>query len=166
MMNLVDLTISSIFIGIGATIVMDIMAILLKLTFNIPFLNYSLVGRWIGHFPQGTFMHKSIAEASPVKGETVLGWIAHYSIGITFAFFMLLMFGDIWLPKPTLALPVIYGLITTLASWILLQPAFGQGFAAAKAPKPWSVRARNLMTHAIYGLGIYLAALAHSYIFG
>lgn len=94
MMNVSDLIISSVFIGVGATIVMDVVAIILKKAFNISSLNYSLVGRWIGYFPKGKFMHQNVGELAPIKGETALGWTAHYCIGITFAFLMLLIWGD------------------------------------------------------------------------
>lgn len=158
MMNVHDLIVSSVFIGVGATIVMDVVAIILKRVFDISSLNYSLVGRWIGYFSRGKFMHQSVAELAPIKGETALGWTAHYCIGITFAFLMLLIWGDVWLLHPTIILPIVYGIATTLASWVLMQPAFGQGLAASNTPHPWKARARSLMTHAIYGWGIYIAA--------
>lgn len=164
MMNVSDLIISSVFIGVGATIVMDVVAIILKKAFNISSLNYSLVGRWIGYFPKGKFMHQNVAELAPIKGETALGWTAHYCIGITFAFLMLLIWGDLWLLHPTVVLPVVYGIVTTLASWVLMQPAFGQGIAASKTSHPWKARGRSLMAHAIYGLGIYIAAWCFNYI--
>jgi hypothetical protein len=68
---------------------MDLWAIVLKRAFGIASLNYAMVGRWLGHFPRGHFVHKSIAAAAPVAGERALGWIAHYAIGVIFAFLLL-----------------------------------------------------------------------------
>lgn len=73
-----------LFMGVGATIVMDLWAVFLKL-FGIKGLNFSFLGRWIGHLPQGQWFHESIAKSAPVKGELLMGWCAHYSIGISFA---------------------------------------------------------------------------------
>jgi hypothetical protein len=40
-----------VFIGVGATIVMDLWALLLR-QFGIPSLNFAFVGRWIGWHPR------------------------------------------------------------------------------------------------------------------
>jgi len=40
-----------------------------------------------------------------------------------------------------------------------MQPAFGFGVAAAKLPNPNLARLRSLLTHTIYGLGLYLGAM-------
>jgi hypothetical protein len=71
----------AVFIGVGATIVMDLWALLLRLL-GIPSLNLAFLGRWIGHLPDGQWTHESIAKAAPIKGELWIGWIAHYSIGV------------------------------------------------------------------------------------
>lgn len=41
-----------------------------------------------------------------------------------------------------------------------MQPAFGMGVAASRTPNPTVARWRRLRTHAIYGFGLYLAAIA------
>ncbi|MGL4962857.1 MAG: DUF2938 family protein [Inquilinus sp.] len=40
----------------------------------------------------------------------------------------------------------------------LMQPALGVGIAASKTPNLTAARLRSLMTHAAFGLGLYLAA--------
>jgi hypothetical protein len=59
-------------IGVGATIVMDLWALLLK-PLGVPSLNLAFLGRWIGHLPRGQWTHESIAKASPIKGELRMG---------------------------------------------------------------------------------------------
>ena len=88
-------------IGAGATMVMDLWALLLKQV-GIPSLNFAFLGRWIGHLPEGKWIHESIATAKPVKGELLIGWCAHYSIGITFAGVLLATFGLRWARSPSL----------------------------------------------------------------
>ena len=52
------------------------------------------------------------------------------------------------------------GLVTIVAPWFVMQPAMGAGIAASRTPHPWSARLRNLATHAVYGIGLYLSAVA------
>ncbi|NSL86269.1 DUF2938 domain-containing protein [Chitinophaga sp. Mgbs1] len=153
------LIVYSLIIGIGATIFMDIYAIVNRTFFKIPSLDYRLLGRWIGHFKEGVFAHTSIMQAKPVKGERIIGWIAHYLIGITFAFLLLLIWGTGWAYHPTLLPALLIGILTTVAPFFMMQPAFGFGIAASKTPKPATARLRSLMTHTIYGIGLYIAGL-------
>lgn len=80
-------------IGTGATAVMDLWGLFLKRTLAIPPLDYAWVGRWIGHFPRGRFAHANIAQAPRIRGETPIGWVAHYAIGIVFAALLMGLWG-------------------------------------------------------------------------
>ena len=51
------------------------------------------------------------------------------------------------------------GLATVVAPWFVMQPAMGAGIAGSRTPDPRATRLRNLGTHAVYGLGLYLAAI-------
>lgn len=147
--NVVLLLVYALVLGIGATIFMDIYAILNKKLFNIPSLDYALLGRWIGSFPKGVFMHPNIMQSEPVKHERAIGWIAHYSIGIAFAFVLLLIYGIGWASTPTLWPALIIGIATTVFPYFMMQPAFGFGIAGAKTPKPTTVRIKSLVTHTL-----------------
>ena len=149
----------SLIIGIGATLIMDIYAIIIKRLFNIPSLDFRIVGRWIGHFKNGVFSHKNILQAETIRYERAIGWLAHYLIGISFAFLLLLIWGTEWACKPTFWPAITIGLLTTIAPFFLMQPAFGFGIAASKTPNPNLARFRSLKAHAIYGIGLYVAAL-------
>ncbi len=69
-----DMLLHATVLGIAATLIMDLWAIGQKRLFNIPSLNYRLVGRWIGHMPRGKWVHHTIVQATPVKGEILMGW--------------------------------------------------------------------------------------------
>ena len=61
----------SCFIGVGATAIMDLWGLLRKFIFGAKAPDYRLVGRWIGHMPQGRFRHDAIArvlEGAPDEG--------------------------------------------------------------------------------------------------
>lgn len=149
----------SIFIGVSATIFMDLYALVLRKAFQIPSLNYAFLGRWIGHFKHGVFRHSTIMQAAAIPGEKVIGWTAHYLIGITFAFVLLLIWGVEWVSQPNLVPALLVGILTTVAPFFMMQPAFGFGIAASKTPQPQTARIRSLMTHTIYGIGLYLGGV-------
>jgi hypothetical protein len=44
----------------------------------------------------------------------------------------------------------------------VLQPGMGLGIAGSKTPRPNVVRLRALLTHTVFGVGLYLSALASS----
>ncbi|AZQ12339.1 DUF2938 domain-containing protein [Shewanella khirikhana] len=146
-------------IGVGATLIMDLWAMLRLRLFGVPSLNYAMVGRWLLWMPKGRFTHSPITAAAPQQGEALAGWLAHYAIGIAFAGLLLPFAGATWFTEPTLAPAIALGLVTVAAPFLLLQPAMGMGIAASRAPKPWHARVHSLLTHAVFGLGLYLSAL-------
>lgn len=144
--------------GIGATATMDLWALARRRLFGTPSLDWALVGRWLGHMPRGTFAHTRIAAAGPVPGERALGWIAHYAIGIAFALLLLAICGPGWAARPTLLPALVFGLVTVAIPFFVMQPAMGAGIAASKTPNPTAARINSLMTHAVFGIGLYLSA--------
>lgn len=151
---------NALLIGVGATLVMDIWAVFIKRCFGVPALNFAMVGRWIGHLPQGRFVHDYIAKASPVRGEVIVGWLAHYAIGIIFAAILLAVVGNQWLRAPSFLPAILFGLLSVVAPFFILQPGLGTGIAASKTPQPAVARLRSLVTHGIFGIGLYLSARA------
>jgi hypothetical protein len=162
----VDLVLCGIAMGVAGSALMDLWSAVLRRRFGIPTLDYRLLGRWIGHVPKGRFVHDRIASAEPVRAEQAIGWLAHYTIGVTFAFLLLAVWGRAWALSPTVWPAVAVGIGTIVAPWFLMQPAMGLGFAASKSPNPAATRLRNLGTHVVYGAGLYAAALAFATIAG
>jgi hypothetical protein len=151
-------------VGIGATLVMDLWNLFLKQTFSIPSLDYCLLGRWLRHMPAGTFRHARITAAPRKRFECMVGWVAHYTIGVVFAVtFVVFISGD-WLARPTMLPAVLYGLGTVVIPFFIMQPAFGLGIAASKVPNPTQARMKSLMTHTIFGVGLYAWAVGVSYV--
>lgn len=155
-----EFTAYSLVIGTGATVLIDLWALGVKRLLGIPSMNWGLVGRWIGHMPAGRFVHDGIGRATPITGEIAIGWIVHYAIGIVFAGILLAIWGLDWARQPTLLPALLVGWATMAAPFFLMQPGLGLGIAAAKTPKPMIARFRSLLTHTVFGLGLYLAALA------
>jgi hypothetical protein len=149
---------SSIYIGVGATVVMDTWGVVRKSLLGMPAADYGMVGRWIGHMARGTFRHDRIAAAAPIAGERVIGWTAHYAIGVIFSAGLIWTVSSEWLLRPTLVPALAFGIVTVAAPLLLMQPGMGAGVAASRTPKPWSVRLHSLMTHTVFGIGLWLAA--------
>lgn len=64
---------------------------------------------------------------------------AHYAIGISFAALL-------------------------LAPWLVLQPAFGAGIASSKTAAPVRNAFKSLVTHTVFGFGLFLAAHATAFV--
>lgn len=146
------------FIGIAATLFIDLYAFLLAKVFKIPSLNFCLVGRWGLGLLDGKFMHQNIA-ASPVKHfECVFGWCVHYFIGVLFSFLFILLVGITWLEQPTLIAACIFGLASVSMPFFVMQPALGMGIMATKSANPFQARLKSSVTHLLFGVGLYLSA--------
>jgi hypothetical protein len=150
--------------GVGATLVMDLWNLFLKRAFSIQSLNYCLLGRWVRHLPEGTLRHASIAAAPPKPLECPVGWVAHYSIGIVLALGFVVLASADWLARPTLLPALLYGTVTVVFPFLLLQPSFGLGVAASRTPKPSQARLKSLATHTVFGVGLYVSAVGLSYV--
>jgi len=143
---------------------MDLWTLFLKRAFSIPSLNYCLVGRWLRHMPEGTFKHASIAAAPQKRSECMVGWIAHYVIGAVFALVLVVLASDGWLARPTLFPALLFGIGTVLVPFLVMQPSLGLGIAASKTPIPTRARLKSLMTHTVFGVGLYVCAVGVSYV--
>jgi hypothetical protein len=151
-------------IGLGASLLMDLWNLFLKRAFGIPSLNYCLLGRWIAHMRQGTFRHASIAAAPPKPLECPLGWTAHYSIGVMLALTFVVLASRDWLVRPTLLPALLFGVGSVVFPFFVLQPSIGLGIAASRTPSPWRARLKSLMTHTVFGVGLYVSALGVSHV--
>ncbi|MGO1001854.1 DUF2938 domain-containing protein [Lysobacter sp. CA196] len=160
MPELVEALVRAAVIGIGATAVMDIWGLVRTRLLHIAAADYGLVGRWLAYLPRGRFRHDPIAATPPVRGERAIGWSAHYLIGIAFAAVLLAVWGLDWARRPTLAPALVVGIGSVAAPFLLMQPGMGAGFAARRTPRPGFARMQSLLTHAVFGVGLYLAAVA------
>jgi hypothetical protein len=159
-----DYILGAIGVGIGATLFMDLWNLFLKRAFNIPSLNYCLLGRWLRHMPGGTLRHASIAAASEKSFECTVGSVAHYSIGVVFALVLVVVTSGDWLARPTLPIALLYGIGTVVFPFFVMQPSLGLGIAASKTPNPAQARLKSLATHTVFGIGLYVCALGVNYL--
>lgn len=154
----------AVLVGAGATLLLDLWSLFLQRVFKVPFPNFCLLGRWLRHIPEGKFVHASIASAPQKQSECAVGWIAHYAIGAVFALVFVALAPTGWLARPTLMPALLFGLGTVLFPYVVMQPAYGLGIAASKTPNPTSARLKSLMSHGVFGLGLYLSAVTASHL--
>lgn len=152
-----DALVSILITGIGATAVMDLWGLVRQALLSQRRPDYRLVGRWIAHMRHGRFRHDSIAGAPPIRGERIIGWTAHYLIGTTFASLLIGAWGLAWVRHPTLGPALLVGIGTVAAPLFLMQPGMGMGLAARRTPRPWAARFQSLLTHTVFGVGLYAA---------
>ena len=145
--------------GAGATAAMDLWMIARRRLLGIPLPDYGLVGRWLAHMARGRFRHERIAASPPVAGERLLGWTAHYLIGIGFAAVLLVVWGSEWARQPTPGPALIVGIGSVAAPFLIMQPGMGAGIAARLTPDPTAARIQSLVTHTVFGFGLYAAGL-------
>ncbi len=153
-----DLLVRGILIGLGATLVLDAWIGLLKLAFGLPSRNWAMVGRWVGPFAGGRFVHESIAQAPPIRGELALGWAFHHLFGTAYGMLLVSITGAGWVRHPTLLPAMVISFVGLPAPYFVMDPAMGAGFAASRAPHPAAARLRSLMNHAVFGAGLYASA--------
>lgn len=167
MQNSYDLLPAILFIGLGATLTMDVWGLLLQRALGIASLSYCLVGRWAGHMPRGVFYHTKIGSAEKISGECLLGWGLHYLIGIIYAAFLVLPLQGVWLawlktnPLQALGAAMALGLATVVFPFLVMQPALGFGIAASKNPKPLQARIKTLLTHGVFSVGLFVSGYAY-----
>jgi hypothetical protein len=94
-----------------------------------------------------------------VPHERALGWLAHYAIGVAFGLMLVGAVGADWLARPTVLPALAVGIGTVVAPLLVVQPAMGAGFFASRTPSPIRSCMRSVATHAVFGLGLYLAAV-------
>jgi hypothetical protein len=152
-----EIVVRTVLVGVGATAILDLWLLSLKLAFRMPLPNWAMVGRWVGNMRSGKFAHENMQAAPAVPDETALGWIVHYATGIAFATLLVLIFGVGWLRDPTPIPAVIVGVVTVVMPYFILQPGMGMGIAASKTPKPNVARLRSLLTHFVFGVGLFVA---------
>jgi hypothetical protein len=156
--------VASVAIGAGATLVMDGWNLFLKRALGIPSLDYCLLGRWVSHFREGTFRHTAIGAAARKPGECAIGWLTHYTIGVALAFGFVLLVSNGWIGRPTVLPALAYGIATVVFPFLVLQPAFGLGIAASRAPRPARARAKSLITHSVFGIGLWVSAIGSGFV--
>jgi hypothetical protein len=145
--------------GIGATMITDLWFLARKAVLGTALPNFGLLGRWAAHLVRGRIRHFSIAAAPAMRGELAIGWVTHYVTGIVFAALLIGVVGADWAREPTPGPALLVGVCTVAAPFFVQQPSMGLGIAARRTPRPGQARMQAIVTHAVFGVGLYAAGL-------
>jgi hypothetical protein len=153
MINFVEM----IFMGIWATLFMDISAIIFgKLKIIHPTIGPEIVGRWALYMVRGKFVHKDINKTPALSNEKSAALIAHYLIGIILAGIYLVIEPKIPITLNQPWMPLIFGIATTVLPWFWLYPSIGLGIMASKTSKRSPFIVTSLVNHTNFGLGFLI----------
>jgi len=142
--------------GVFATIIIDLWALVLKYGFKQQTTDWGMAGRWFANLPRGHFIHRPISKTAPVKHENLIGWIMHYIVGITYAGMYIVIVNDVFKTQPTLLNAILFGVVTVVAPWFIMQPGFGMGIMGRYAPNPNMKRLMSLGVHSLFGMALYV----------
>lgn len=157
-----QLIINIALVGMAATLCLDLWNLALKRIFGVQSLNFCLLGRWVCHMPAGRVWHQNIANAERKTAECVVGWLTHYAIGFALTGAFIGLVSTSWLERPQILPALLFGIATVALPLFILQPALGMGIASSKTQNPTRARLKSLMTHSVFGVGLWLCALAHN----
>jgi hypothetical protein len=144
----------AVLMGVIATATLDLWILILKRGFGLPATNWAHVGRWFAGLPRGVYWHRSIDAAPTVPHELAIGWAAHYLIGVIYALAYLAIVTSMF-ASPTFLSAAVFGIVTVLAPWLILQPGMGMGRFAGRTNRPNLVRTLNIFAHLVFGFGLY-----------
>jgi hypothetical protein len=158
-MNLVvagamGLVVSGVVAGVLGTLVMDSLNLLLARSGLISRIDVRMIGRMALGWTHGRFRYRDPSEMEPVAHEKLLGWVAHYGIGVGLAVPLVLgwplLVGAPLLP----GWAIVYGVATTAASWFLVYPSMGLGVFGRRSPEGLRATLSSLANHLFYGIGL------------
>jgi Protein of unknown function (DUF2938) len=153
--------IEALLVGIIATLATDLWLWLLQII-GVPPADWALIGRWVAWMPRGVFVHRAIAATPSIRGELAIGWGFHYVVGIAYAALYLAITRLVLASGPTLISAMVFAIALLVVPWLVMQPALGLGFFAARAPHPNVTRIINISGHAAFGVGLYLGIISIS----
>ena len=146
-----------ILMGIWATAVMDILAIIFgKLHIIRPRIGPEIIGRWSLYMLKGKFFHKDINNTPALPNEILASWISHYLIGIVLAGIYLFIKMHYPIIVSEFWMAFIFGILTILLPWLWLFPSIGIGFLASKMPSKSPYIFTGFINHTDFGLGLAL----------
>lgn len=149
-----ELLVVALVAGVTGTVAMDSLNLLFARTGMLSRIDVAMIGRMAAGWTRGRFRYKHPSEMRPVPHEGLLGYVTHYTIGISLALVYVLGW-DLLIggpAPPTWA--VAYGVATTVAAYILVLPSMGLGLFGRLSSDGVRVPLSSLANHLFFGLGL------------
>jgi hypothetical protein len=146
--------------GIVATATLDIWQQIYRLAFGTPITDWAMIGRWVGHIPDGQFVQLDIGKAPPMANERTLGWIVHYVVGIGYAVVYLLLMRFVVGSPPSFISALVFGAVSVVVTWFFMEPILGAGVTGSKIPGQAGAMVHDFTSHLSLGIGLYIGSWA------
>ena len=144
-------------VGVLSTMTMDLLSLAaLRLRLTAP-LTPNVMGRWFAWMARGQMLHADIAQTAAVGHEIGIAFPIHYAIGVVLASIFLWITATFGWPR-SFTVSLAFGVLTNVLPWLLMFPAMGYGFFGWHGPAGTRLFTSSFISHAAYGLGLWLAA--------
>jgi hypothetical protein len=152
--GLLELTGAGIVIGSIGTVAMDTLNSIAARTGLIQKIDVAMIGRMAAGWMRGRFRYGNPIEMKQISNELFYGYLAHFAIGIGLAVPFLIVW-DICTSKPVSPIiAVVYGVLTTGASFFFVYPTMGLGIFGMKSTERIKAFISPIANHAFYGIGL------------
>ena len=154
-----DLLIIGFVAGVIGTLAMDLLNNLVARTGLFLKIDVAMIGRMAAGWTRGQFRYRHPDEMEQLPNEMIYGYLAHFGIGVGLA--VPFVFGwDLWVGKPTSPVwAILYGVLTTAASFFFVYPSMGLGVFGMKSPERIKAFITPFANHLVYGLGLAVGIL-------
>ena len=140
--------------GVMGTVVMDLGNLLFARAGMISKIDVGMIGRMAAGWTRGRFRYRHPSEMEEVGNEKAYGYVTHYAIGVGFAVPYVVGW-RVFLGGPVSpGWAIVYGLVTTVASWFFVYPSMGFGAFGRRSPDGLKASLSPLANHFFYGLGM------------
>jgi hypothetical protein len=141
------------------TLVMDTLNYLFARTGLVLKIDVRMIGRMTVGWMRGRLRYDRPSQIEPHAYERLLGYLAHYAIGLILAAIFVLGWDQFMGGPPSPAWAIVYGFATTVISEFVVYPSMGLGICGRRSPDGIKAFLSPLANHLFYGLGM-AAALA------
>ena len=148
--------------GIIATVLFDIFQISISYAYKVNKTKWNLVGRYFIGLKNHKLFVENIESENSIKNELFIGYFIHYSVGAIYGLIYVII-NLLFFDHPSLFLAIFIGFMTVLGAWCYMMPyAYNTGFFASKKEDQFQIMVQNLITHFIFGIGLYIGLLLQS----
>ena len=112
------------------------------------------IGRMAAGWARGHFTYRDPGDMEPVANEKLLGYAAHYTIGVGLAFIYVFGWALLAEGPASPGWAVVYGFATTAASLFLVYPSMGLGMGGRRSPAGLRAVLSPPVNHLFFGVGM------------
>jgi hypothetical protein len=149
-----DLVVAAVVAGVMGTVVMDLGNLFFSRVGVILKIDVGTIGRMAAGWTRGRFRYRHPSEMEEIRNEKAFGYVTHYAIGVAFAVPYVFGWNALVGGPPSPGWAIVYGVVTTVASWFCVYPSMGFGAFGLRSPDGPKAALSPLANHFFFGLGM------------